>query len=120
MTLNVFLIYMNYSSSYIPVYTKPEDRDFLSYLDNLKYDNAIKNPDKYIKNVVIKYFDIIHHDCRGDISYDYYQTVQQQELENYKTKAEAKLLASCFKNHEKTKQKIFFERDVVKNYFLSK
>ena len=113
---------MNHCSSYIPVYTKPEDRDFLSYLDDLKYDNAIKNPDKHIKNVVIKNFDITHYECRGDKlqnSYGYYQTVKQQELENYKTKAKAKLLGSCFKNQEKTKQKIFFEKDVVKNHFLS-
>ena len=45
---------MNHSNSYVPIYTKPKDRDFLSYYDDLKYDAALKNPDTYIKNVVVK------------------------------------------------------------------
>ena len=47
---------MNHSNSYVPIYTKPEDRDFLSYYDDLKYDAVLKNPDTYIKNVVVKNF----------------------------------------------------------------
>ena len=73
-------------ASYVPVSTKPEDRDFLSYLNDLKYDAAMKNLHNYIKDLVIKNFHIIHHECRGDKlekSYEYYHTIKDNELKNY-------------------------------------
>lgn len=31
-------------NSYVPKYTPPEERDFLSYLDGLKYEEAMADP----------------------------------------------------------------------------
>ena len=56
---------MNFSGNYIPKYTSPEERDFLSYLDDIKYENFIKDPDQSIRQTKIINFDIIHHQCRG-------------------------------------------------------
>ena len=50
----------------IPKYTPPEERDFLTYLDDLQYQQTVKNPDQYFQNVKIINFDIINHECRGD------------------------------------------------------
>ena len=112
---------MNHSNSYVPIYTKPEDKDFLSYYDDLKYDAALKNPDTYIKNVV-KNFDIIHHECRGDKlekSCDYYQTVKDKELKDHEATSKKKRLDSSFRNQKKTKQNIFFEKDFINYHFSS-
>ena len=104
----------------MPVSTKPEDRDFLSYLNDLKYDAAMKNLDNYIKDLIIINFHIIHHECRGDKlekSYEYYQTIKDKELKNYEGTDKKKLLGSWFHNQKNTKQDIFFEKDVIKNHF---
>ena len=46
---------------YVPVYTPPKGRDFFSYLDELKYEETIKNTDNYFQNVKVVNFDLIHH-----------------------------------------------------------
>ena len=69
-----------YVPHYTPRYTPPEQRDFLSYLDDLKFEEAMRDPDLFMKNVKIINFDINHHECRGTSlknSYEYYQTVQK-------------------------------------------
>ena len=53
-------------NQYIPRYIPPEERDFCSYFDQLKYEEMMRNPDKYFSNVKVVNFDIIHHQCRGD------------------------------------------------------
>ena len=62
----------------MPKYTPPKDRDFLTYLDDLKFEHFMENPDQSIRNTKTVNFDIIHQECRGDKlekSYEYYQTV---------------------------------------------
>ena len=68
-------------NNYIPKYTSPKERDFLSHLDDLKYEQATKNPDKYFQNVKIINFDIINHECREDPlqnSYHRYYTIAKR------------------------------------------
>ena len=52
--------------SYILKYTPPKERCFLTYLDDIKYERFMNNPDKSLKSIKIINFDIIHHQCRGD------------------------------------------------------
>ena len=69
---------MNYSNSYTPRYTLPEERSFLTYLDDVKCDQFMENPDKSFKKTKVVNFDIIHHECRGDAldkPVEYYQTI---------------------------------------------
>ena len=40
-----------YRNKYMPVYMPPEERDFLSYLDDFKYEETVKNTDKYFQDV---------------------------------------------------------------------
>ena len=55
-----------YRTQYIPKYTPPKKRSFYSYFNDLKYEQTIRDPDIYFKNVKIINFDLIHHQCRGD------------------------------------------------------
>ena len=48
------------------MYTPHKERDFLSYLDDLKYEETMKDHDAYFKSVQIINFDMIHHQCRED------------------------------------------------------
>ena len=82
------------SNGYIPKYTPPQDRDFLSYLDDLKFENFMENPDQFFRNTKIVNFDIIHHECRGDKlekSYAHYQTVFEDDFKNYIKRDKKKL-----------------------------
>ena len=47
------------------LYHPPEERDFFTFLDDLKYEKGMKDPDNFIKNVRMINFDTIHHECRG-------------------------------------------------------
>ena len=63
------------TNSYVPLYHPPEERDFFTYLDDIKHVKVMKDPDHFIKNAWIIDFDIIYHECRGQPlqnSYRYY------------------------------------------------
>ena len=65
------------------MYTPLEERDFLSYLDNLKYKETMKDPDAYFKSVQIINFDMIHHQCREDplkMPPSYYQMITKEDV----------------------------------------
>ena len=53
------------TNSYVPLYHPPEERDFFTYLDDMKYEKVMKDLDHFIKNARIINFDIINHECRG-------------------------------------------------------
>lgn len=55
-----------YRNKYVPGYVPPKERDFFSYLDQLKYEETLKNTDSYFQNVKVVNFELIHHKCRGD------------------------------------------------------
>ena len=84
----------NNSISYVPKYTPPEERCFLTYLDDIKYERFMKDPDTSLKNTKIINFDIIHHQCRGDElskPIDHYQTVFNNDFKKYLKKIKKKL-----------------------------
>ena len=75
-----------YCNTYVPVYAPPEERGFLSYLDDLKYEETVKNADKYFQDVKVINFDMIHHMCRGDPlerSVREHFTVQNSDFKKY-------------------------------------
>ena len=41
-------------------------RDLITYIDHLKDQNCISNPDNYFDKVKVTNFDMIHSSCRGD------------------------------------------------------
>ena len=69
---------MNYYNSYMPKCTPPEEKSVFTYLDDVKYEQFMENPNKSFKKTKIVNFDIIRHECRGDAldkPVEYYQTV---------------------------------------------
>ena len=76
-------------NNYILKYTPPKERDFLSYLDDLKNKQTMENPGKYFQNVKIVNFDIIHHECRGvslQNLFHHYYAITKKDFTSYKKK----------------------------------
>ena len=113
---------LNVSNGYVPKYTPIKDRDFLSYLDDLKFEKFMENPDQSFRNTKIVNFDIIHHECRGDKlnnSYEHYQTVFKDNFKNYIKRDKKTVLSSALRNQNKLQQSIYFEKDLVISHFKS-
>ena len=92
---------MNFSNNYIPKYTPPEERDFLSYLDDIKYEKFMENPYQFFKKTKIINFDIIHHQCRGDKlekPESCYQAVFEENSKKHKKQDKNFLTSSALRN----------------------
>ena len=78
--------------TYIPKFAKNYndlswyERDFISYIDWLKYKQMMSNPDDCFSKQKVVNFDIIHHECRGgpiQKSYKEYKTVKESDFFYY-------------------------------------
>ena len=102
-----------YRNKYVPVYTPPEERCFLSYLDDLKYEKTVKNIDKHFQDVKVINFDMIHHMCRGDPvdrSVCEHLTIQNSDFKKYPKNDKKKEVHGALRNQDKTKQEIFIRK----------
>ena len=100
-------------NNYVPKYIPPEERDFLSYLDDLKYEKYMEDPDTYFKNIKIINFDIIRNQILGEPMrkpIETYQTVHDADLVKYTPKAKEKFVSSAMRNQDHTRQLIYFEK----------
>ena len=89
------------------------ERDFLSYLDDLKCEETMKDPDAYYKNVQIINFDMIHHQSRGDplkIPLRYYQTITRKDVNPFEEKQKKSFVSAAIRNQGETKQPLFFKK----------
>ena len=119
----LFRIIIIYLSKYVPVYTPPEERDFLSRLGDLKYEETLKDPNKYFKNLKIVNFDLIHHECRGDpLEKDIREhfAIQNQDFKKYPKNEKREVVGGALRNQDKTKQEIFIKKDIILQHFLNK
>ena len=94
---------MNFSNNYILKYTPPEERDFLMYLDYLKYKKFMEDLDQTFKKTKIVNFDIIRHQCRVDkmeLPESYYQTIFKKKLEKHKKQDKKILVSSALRNQK--------------------
>ena len=83
------------------MYTPPEERDFLSYLDDLKYEETMKDPDVYFKSVQIINFDMIHHQCREDplkMPPSYYQMITKEDVILLKKNQKQSFFSAAIRN----------------------
>ena len=64
-------------NNYVPKYTPPEERDFSSYLDDLKYERYMMDPATYFKNVKIINFDII---CNQILSEPMHKPIETYQM----------------------------------------
>ena len=74
----------NYVPEYIPeVLLWYEHDGLMTYVDQLKYNEFISEPDATIKNTKIINFEMIHAQCRGmsrTHSDEFYQTVKEKNI----------------------------------------
>ena len=52
-------------NTYILKFIPPQERDFLNYLDQLKYEETLRDPDNYFQQVKVINFDITHMSAEG-------------------------------------------------------
>ena len=110
----------NFSTNYTPQYTPPEEQDFFSYYDDLKYEKFMQDPDNSLKKTKIINFDLIHNQCRGDKldnSQQYYQTVFEENLATYKKQDKQKFVGSALRNQKEVD--ILVERKIVSEHFTN-
>ena len=97
----VTTITIMYRSKYVPNNKPPEERNFFSYLDDLKYEEALNNTDKYFKEVKVVNFDIINHICREDPlekSIHEHLLVKGEDFKKYQKKMTRKKLSAALSN----------------------
>ena len=107
-------------NNYVPKYTPLEERDFLSYLDNLKYERYVMDPDAYFKNVKIINFNIICNQILGEPMHkpiETYQTVHEADLTKYTPDVKEEFVSSAMRKQDDTMQPIYFEKSTVRNHF---
>ena len=110
-------------NGYISKFIPPEERDFLNYSDQLKYEETVRDPDKYFQNVKILNFDIINHVSRGDPlekSYEEHFAVKGGDFVKYPGADKKKVASGALRNQDQTKQPIFVEKKVVLDHFKNK
>ena len=93
-----------YQTKYVLVYTPPEERDFFSYLDKLKYEETIKTTDNYFQNVKVVNFDLIHHVCRGDpLEEDAWGhfAIQNRDFNQYPKNEKQQVFGGALRNQKK-------------------
>lgn len=107
---------------YIPWFIPPQERDFLNYLDQLKYEETLRDLHNYFRKVKVINVDIINHRSRGDPlekSHDEHFLVKNKDFTTYDEKDKKKVTSGLFWNQNKTKQTLHLEKKVVLNHFKS-
>ena len=112
-----------YRSQYVPRYVPPEERDFCSYFDQLKYKETLKDLDNYFRDVKVINFDIINHECRGNpLEKDLKEhfAIQNKDFVKYPKTDKKTVTGGALRNQNNVKQPLFIQKEVVLNHFLDK
>ena len=85
---------MNLMNSYVPKFVPKDfpwyERDgLMTWYDQMKYQDFLRDTNKYFQEVKIVNFDIIHRQCRGEEVPKHllkqYQTVDDKSVSEYST-----------------------------------
>ena len=104
--------------NYIPYYPKHKSCLHDTLLIE-KYKRIQQDLQDYFVNVELINFDIIHHQCRGDVSkhdVKYYQQIHQRDFENIPKQDEYNFISNAIKSK---RGDIYIEKDVIKNHFVN-
>ena len=110
-------------NQYVPRYVPAEERDLCNYFDQLKYEETVKNPNRYFCNVKVVNFDIIHHQYRDDPlekSLNEHFAIKNKDFSKYPKSDKKSVTGSTLKNQDNVKQPIHIQKDIILNYFLNK
>ena len=110
-----------YIPEVVPSNLKWFERDgLLIYIDQLKYERFISDPDKYLEKANVIKFEMIHNRCRGDprtYSNKHYQTVVNFDVKKMSKKERKKAVGACLHTERKD---IFVEKKLALSHFLGK
>ena len=112
-----------YRSQYVPKYTSREERDFCSYFDDLKYEQTMRDPDSYFKDVKVINFDLIHHQCRGDPlekTENEHYAIHKTDFKKFQKISKKEVVGAALRTQNETKQPLFVKKEVVMEHFLNK
>ena len=87
------------------------------YIDTLKCEEFLKETDSHFKTVQVVNFDIIHHECRGDLlqgSYKEYQTINKKDMDKYSSNSKKKIVNSAIRSDRK---EVFIDKKVTLDHF---
>ena len=101
-------------------YNQQQDRFYLEdRLNQMKFDEIIKNSDSYFENVKLSNFNLIHHECRGgelSFSKKHYQTLYKEKLnsEFIDSKQKSSFISSAIKCH---RDDVIVEKRIIDENF---
>ena len=84
-----------YINKYVPPYQQDfhslpwYEKDFMTYIDWLKYKEMKDNPNEYFKKAKVINLDVINHHCRGNKlqrAEKEYKTIDKTDLKDYPEK----------------------------------
>ena len=85
----------------------------MTYYNHLKYQEIIEDPNNYFKNKVAVNFDVIHHECKGDLlkkTYGKHKTIKKKDFK-YCPEKDKIVLNSVFRNIDRGN--LWVQRDLI-------
>ena len=109
----------NYVLEYFPKDLLWYERDgLMTWYDQVKCENFLRDTGKHFKEAKIINFNIIHQEARGEKVPEevlkHYQTLQDHRVRQYSEPDQRKILSSAFRTDTKD---LFFKRKTVLNHF---
>ena len=93
------------------------ERDIMTYMDHLKYQEYVSNPDNHFDRTKAINFDIINNRCRGDClikPIKEHQTICKNDFLNFPEKDKDKIVSAAL---GKTRVDIWIRRELVIKHF---
>ena len=92
-------------NNYVPTKLTETEKDLHLKLNEMKYNEIIKDFDYHFKNCYNSNFDLIHNECRGDkfnFSRRFYETITYSDVKKkLSTNFENKFISSAIKSERK-------------------
>ena len=57
--------------------------DLMTYIDDLRYENFVRDIDSHFSKAKVINFNKTHHQCQSDKLEQYYQTIYDKDFVNY-------------------------------------
>ena len=105
-------------NSYVPTKVTETDKDLDLKLQEMKYNDIVKDFDFHFENCYITNFDLIHHECRGDklqFSRKFYETIFYDSVKkNLDEINQEKFLSSAIKSE---RSNVNIEKKLIIEHF---
>ena len=112
----------NYGPIYVPKNLPWYERDdVMTWYDQCKWDDFLRDTDKHFRETKIVNFDIIHKTCHGNKAPDSdlrkYQMLNHEKVKKYPEKCRKETLWRAFRTDQKD---LYFQKGTLKKSFSRK